>query len=250
MLRCSLGAGLIKCKPPLHHHRRSCSRPICTQLLLPIVWHCSYDIKMPHLLCSTLLPGSPKTGLCGFRSVLVSLVKQPCSTDLAPSCYQQSHGGSVAVKPTDAQFVIFPTADFSPPEQMQLDAFKKRDVPTVRLPWLVRMRRLGCITSWTQWACDPAYHTEPLVEDQEVAVQLRMLGVDNIEDESVNLGEICKNLSRRVRADLLIPRVVIDKVNNHFFTDIHVLSTVSPSPNRMVRRTAPRVSTRSPFVRP
>jgi hypothetical protein len=84
---------------------------------------------------------------------------------------------------------------------MQLDAFKKRDVPTVRLPWLVRMRRLGCITSWTQWACDPAYHTEPLVEDQEVAVQLRMLGVDNIEDESVDPGEICKNLSRRVRPD-------------------------------------------------
>lgn len=111
----------------------------------------------------------------------------------------------MATKPTDAQFVIFPKTELLPRETSQLDAFKKRDIPTVRLQWLVRMRRLGCITSWTQWALDPTYQIEPLVEDQELAVQLCMLGVDNIEDESVNLGEVCKSLSRRVSLDLLIP---------------------------------------------
>ena len=112
----------------------------------------------------------------------------------------------MAPKPADAQFVIFPTADLSPREQLQLNAFKKRDVPTVRLEWLIRMRRLRCVTSWTQWACDPAYRSEPLVEDQELAVQLRMLGVDNIEDESVDQGEIWKSLSRRVCSDSLVNR--------------------------------------------
>ena len=109
----------------------------------------------------------------------------------------------MAAKPADAQFVIFPSADLTPREQLQLDAFKKRDVPTVLEQWLVRMKRFRCITSWTQWACDPAYRTEPLVEDLELAVQLRMHGVDNIEDELVDPGEIDRSLSRRVCSDLL-----------------------------------------------
>jgi len=111
----------------------------------------------------------------------------------------------VATRPTDAQFVIFPESDLLPRESQQLDAFKSRDIPTVRLQWLVRMRGLGCMTNWARWAMDPTYHTQPLVEYHELAVQLRMLGVDNIQDESVNLDEIFHSLSRRVRSDLLIP---------------------------------------------
>ena len=110
----------------------------------------------------------------------------------------------MATKPTDAQFVIFPTTELLPREEQQVDAFKKRDIPTVRLQWLVRMKRLRCITSWTQWAMDPTYQIEPLVEDHELAVELRMLGVNDIEDESVNLGEICQSLSRRVSWDSLV----------------------------------------------
>ena len=110
----------------------------------------------------------------------------------------------MATKPADAQFVIFPSADLTSREQLQLDAFKKRDIPTVLEQWLIRMRRLGCITSWTQWACDPVYRAEPLVEDQELAVQLRMHGVDNAEAESVDSSEIDRNLSRRVCSDLLV----------------------------------------------
>ncbi len=111
----------------------------------------------------------------------------------------------MAAKPTDAQFVIFPKTELLHREEQQVDAFKKRDIPTVRLQWLVRMKRLRSITSWTQWAMDPTYQIEPLVEDQELDVELRMLGVDNIEDESVNPGEIYKGLSRRVSSHLLIP---------------------------------------------
>lgn len=110
----------------------------------------------------------------------------------------------MAAKPTDAQFVVFPGTDLTPREQLQLDAFKKRDVPTVLEQWLVRMRRFGCVTSWAQWACDPAYRAEPLVEDQELAVQLRMRGVENIDDESVDPSEIDRSLSRRVCSDLLV----------------------------------------------
>lgn len=125
----------------------------------------------------------------------------------------------MVTQPTDAQFVIFPKTDLLPREEQQVDAFKKRDIPSVRLQWLVRMKRLSCITSWTQWAMDPTYQIEPLIEDQELDVVLRMLGVDDIEDESVNLGEICKGLSRRVSSHLLIPWVATAKSIPNAFAD-------------------------------
>lgn len=125
----------------------------------------------------------------------------------------------MATQPTDAQFVIFPKTELLPREEQQVDAFKKRYIPTVRLQWLVRMKRLRCITSWTQWAMDPTYQIEPLIEDHELDFVLRMLGVDDIEDESVNLGEICKVLSRRVSSHLLISWVVTEKSICNAFTD-------------------------------
>lgn len=164
---------------------------------------------MATLLCSTLLPGSPETGRIGFGSVVISSAKRAYSPNFSLPCRRQSHGGSVATNPADAQFVIFPSADLTPREQLQQDAFRKRDVPTVLEQWLVRMRRFGRITSWTQWACDPVYRTEPLVEDHELAVQLRMHGVDNTEYQSVDFSEVDRILSRRVRSDLL-------GVNIHF----------------------------------
>jgi hypothetical protein len=101
----------------------------------------------------------------------------------------------VVNKPTDAHFIIFPTTELLPREALQLHALKKRDIPTVSLHWLVRMRRFGCVTSWTHWAMDPL---DPLVEDQELALQMEMHGIDDVRDGQVDFGEILNSLSRRV----------------------------------------------------
>lgn len=129
---------------------------------------------------------------------------QQYSTDLAFQRSLQSHGGVIPAKPTSAHFIIFPITELLPREKQQVLAFKKRDIPTVRLHWLVQMKRFRSITSWTQWAMDPTYQVEPLVEDQELAVELGMLGVENIEDESINMSDLCKSLSKRVSSDAMV----------------------------------------------
>ena len=146
----------------------------------------------------------------------------------------------MATKPSDANFVIFPEDELLPREARQLDAFKKRDVPTVRLQWLVRMKRLGCVQSWTQWAMDPAYRLEPLVEDHSLATELSMLGVDDIGDQSVDISEVCKTLSRRVSSDLLIPSVVTPRsISMPLLTRMPL--PVSSPPHRVVRSTSPGI---------
>jgi hypothetical protein len=104
----------------------------------------------------------------------------------------------VTTTPWSAKFAIFQDGELSKCEEEQMAALMKVGIPTVKLNWLVRMDNFGHIENWTQWACDAAYSQDPLVEDKEAATLLHMLGVDNIEDESIELEEIWNCLSQKV----------------------------------------------------
>ena len=125
--------------------------------------------------------------------------------------------------------------DLLPDEEEHVAFFKSRDIPTVRLQWLSRMKRFERVTSWTQWALDPKYREEHLIEDHLLAAERCILGLTNV-------GEICKSLSRRVSSDALVFWVVTAS-QHHTLAD-SCASTVPSPPHQVVRRTTPGVQTR------